>query len=148
MPENDIRDKMMAYLDGELSAEEKHDFERHLCEHPEYKKELDELREIKCMTDSMQFVEPEDAVWDQYWNHIYNRLERFIGWILLSLAAIILIGTAGLLIIRDYLGNPDIPMVLKVGLVAMVLGFAVLFVSVLREKLYFHKKDRYKNIRR
>jgi hypothetical protein len=37
---------------------------------------------------------------------------------------------------------------LKAGLLALIAGMAVLFVSVLRERLYFWKKDRYRDVRR
>jgi hypothetical protein len=39
-------------------------------------------------------------------------------------------------------------MLLKAGLLALILGLAVLFVSVLRERVYLWSKDRYRNVRR
>jgi len=37
---------------------------------------------------------------------------------------------------------------LKIGLLALIVGLAILFVSVLRERIYFWSKDRYRNVRR
>jgi len=37
---------------------------------------------------------------------------------------------------------------LKIALLALTAGLAILFVSVLRERLYFWSKDRYRDVRR
>ena len=42
-------------------------------------------------------------------------------------------------IVRD----PNVATVLKVGVVAAILGLAILFVSILRERLAVSKADRY-----
>ena len=44
--------------------------------------------------------------------------------------------------------DPAVEVILKVTILAFIAGVAVLFVSILRERLYFWKKDRYKDVRR
>ena len=145
---HDYKDLMMGYLDNELSDEQKRQFEEHLAGCSECKDELEEFRKLKAITDEVTLVEPEDRIWQDYWDGIYNRIERSIGWIVFSVAAILLIIYAGFKAIEEMIKDPDIEAILKVGLLALIVGLAILFVSVLRERLYFWQRDRYKNVRR
>jgi len=36
----------------------------------------------------------------------------------------------------------------SIGLLTLIAGLAILFVSILRERLYFWRRDRYKDVRR
>ncbi len=145
---HDYKDLMMGYLDNELSDEQKCQFEEHLTGCSECKDELEEFRKLKAITDEVTLVEPEDRIWQDYWAGIYNRIERSVGWIVFSVAAILLIIYGGFKAIEEMVKDPDIETILKVGLLALIAGLAVLFVSVLRERLYFWKRDRYKDVRR
>ena len=139
---------MMGYLDNELELEQKKAFEEHLASCPECKSELEEFKRLKQITDEVSLVEPEDKIWEQYWSNIYNRIERGTGWILFSLAAILLLIYGGFKAIEEIIKDPTVDIILKAGLLALIAGLAILLVSVLREKLYFRKKDRYKDVRR
>ncbi|MHC4553853.1 MAG: anti-sigma factor [Planctomycetota bacterium] len=144
----DYKGLMMGYLDNELDEHQKKMFTEHLDQCPECKKELAEFKELKQLADEVALTEPTDELWQQYWKNIYNRFERTLGWILVSVAAIILLIYGGFKLIEEIIQDPTIDMVLKIGLVALIVGVATLFVSVARERLYLRKKDPYKNIRR
>jgi hypothetical protein len=139
---------IMGYLDNELGAEQKKELEKHLAGCAQCSKELEELRRLKEITEGVTLAEPEDRLWQQYWASIYNRIERGLGWIIFSAAAILLIIYGGFKAIEEFVRDPSVELIVKVGLVALIAGMAVLFVSVLRERLYFWKKDRYKDVRR
>ena len=145
---NDYKDLLMGYLDNELSDEQRQRFEEHLAGCPECASELEEFRKLKTITDEVTLVEPEDKMWQEYWDGIYNRIERSVGWIVFSVAAILLIIYGGFKMIEELIKDPTVGMILKVGLLALIVGLAILFVSVLRERLYFCQRDRYKNVRR
>ena len=49
---------------------------------------------------------------------------------------------------KALVNDPTIGIMLKIGICAMIGGLAILFVSVLRERLYFWSNDRYKDVRR
>ena len=66
----------------------------------------------------------------------------------MSVAAIILLIYGGFKLIEEIIKDPTVDIILKVGLVGLIAGLAILFVSVLRERLYLRKKDPYKDIRR
>ena len=145
---HDWKDLMMGYLDDELDDQQKHRFEEHLKECSECAGELKEFKRLKAITDEVTLVEPEDKIWQDYWNGIYNRIERGVGWILFSLAAILLIIYGGFKAIEEVINDPQIGLIFKIGLLVLIVGLAILLVSVLRERLYFWKRDRYKDIRR
>ena len=142
------KDMMMGYLDNELDDEQKKQFEEHLSKCPECTQELKEFKNLKAITDEVTLVEPEDKLWAYYWGVVYNRIERGVGWIAFSLAAIILLIFGGFKAIEKVIKDSQIECTFKIGLVLLIIGLAILLVSVLRERLYFWKKDRYKDVRR
>jgi nitric oxide reductase large subunit len=82
------------------------------------------------------------------WSGVYNRFERGFGWILMSIAGIAMLIYGGFRAVEEIVKDPTVSAILKVVILAFIAGIAVLFVSILRERLYFWKKDRYKNVRR
>ena len=145
---DNYRDLLMGYLDNELDEDQKSRFEQHLAGCRECTEELKEFRKLKAITDEVTLVEPEDRIWQQYWNGVYNRIERGVGWIVFSIAAIVLVIYGGFKAIDEIIEDPNVEMIVKIGLLALIVGMAILLVSVLRERLYFWKKDRYRNVRR
>jgi len=145
---HDYKDLMMGYMDNELSDEQKKRFEEHLAGCPECTGELREFQKLKAITDEVTLVEPEDQIWQDYWTGIYNRIERDIGWIIFSVSAILLAIYGGFKLIEEIISDSTAGMLLKIGLIALIVGLAILFVSVLRERIYFWSKDRYRNVRR
>ena len=142
------RDSMMAYLDNELDDEQRQAFEAHLASCSKCSEELEEFKKLKQITDSVELAEPEDRIWQQYWGGVYNRVERGIGWVVFSVAGILLLIYGGFTAIEILITDPGVGLLLKVGLLALLAGLAILFVSVVRERIYFWSKDRYKDVRR
>ena len=139
---------MMGYLDNELDEAQRRDFEGHLSGCSDCSAELAEFRQLKQITDEVSLAEPEDRMWEQYWGGVYNRVERGLGWVLFSIAAIVLLIYGGFKAIEKMIADPTVDVVLKVGLVVLIMGLAILFVSVIRERIYVRKRDRYKDVRR
>ena len=144
----DYKDLMMGYLDEELSSEQIRRFEEHLRTCKQCSSQLQEFRQLKAITDQMTLVEPEDRLWQQYWDGIYNRVERSIGWMIFSVAAILLTIYGGFKAIEALIIDPTVGLLLKIAMLALLVGLAILFVSVLRERIFFWTKDRYKDVRR
>ena len=145
---HEYKDLMMGYLDSELNDEQKRRFEQHVAGCPECAEELEEFKRLKAITDEVTLLEPEDRMWQDYWGGVYNRIERGTGWIVFSIAAVLLTIYCGFRAIEQIIRDPHIELTLKVGLMALLVGLAILFVSVLRERIYFWKRDRYKDVRR
>jgi len=143
---NRFESLLMKAIDGELDSDEAKAFS-HFIETFEFcKNEWEELSKLNKITGGIQMKLPEPEKWEQYWSHIYNRLERGIGWILFSVGMIILLSTGGYYAIQAFLSDPDIPLPEKIGLSAFFLGSAILIVSVVREKLTLRKSDKYKDL--
>jgi len=145
---HDYKDLMMGYLDDELTPEQRNRFEIHLSGCDSCRADLKQFRKLKAITDEVTLAEPEDRLWQDYWCGVYNRIERGVGWIVFSVAAILLAVYGGFKLVEAIIEDPTIGMLLKAGVLALIAGLAILFVSALRERLYFWGKDRYRNVRR
>lgn len=134
---------LMAALDGELAPQEQAQFDRYLRDYPECAREYQRYRTLKEVTSTMQFQKPPLEVWDSYWTRVYNRLERGLGWILFSIGAIVLL-TYGLYhAVESLIADPGLAPVVKLGMLGVIAGLVILLVSVIREKLFTAKSDRY-----
>ena len=134
---------MMAYLDGELSSEDRERHQAHLADCQDCRRELDEFAKLKQELTTMKFKEPSDIELDHYWRSVYNRLERRIGWALFSAGSIILLCYGGYKLIEEIVKDPNVSAVIKVGVIAAIFGAVILLVSSLRERLAVRKADRY-----
>lgn len=144
--EERFRILLMKAFDSELNNEEENEFKNFIDTYAECQKEWEEFLKLRKLKGGIQMKLPEQEKWDQYWNNIYNRLERRFGWILFSIGMIILVATGGFYAIREFLTDPGIPLIDKIGLSTFFLGSAILVISVLREKLTLRKTDKYKDI--
>jgi len=145
--ENDrLKELLTAYADGELDEEGRREVEKRLAESENLRRELESLQKMKRLTSHMQLAQPEEEVWKMYWNQVYNRIERGIGWILLSVGAIILLSFGVFHFVQDFLLDPEPPLIMKIGVSTATLGVIILLVSVLRERLFIRKTERYKEI--
>jgi hypothetical protein len=139
---------LMKAVDNELSAEEKVMFEQYISQHPDYRDEWIKYKRLKEVTRSMKFKSPTPEVWDSYWIGVYNRLERGIAWTLFSIGAVILITYGAFKFVEALIADPGLALIVKIGMVLVIGGLVLLLVSVLREKLFTHKRDPYKEVRR
>jgi len=140
---DDFKPLMMGYLDDELEPELRSRVEAHLAECPDCREELEQFRSMKEDLNMVTFKEPSDAELERYWSSVYNRLERGMGWILFSLGAIILLCYGGFKVVEEVVKDPEIGLLVKGGILALVFGTVVLFVSLLRERLALLKTDKY-----
>lgn len=147
-PEERARQLMMAGLDGEFQADERRELERLLDENPGLRREWDRFQRVKEVTNTMAFRRAPEEVWTDYWASVYSRLERGIGWILFSLGAIVLVSYGVWQGVSDLLADTSLSWILKAAILALCVGVVVLLVSVLREKLFVGRRERYKDVER
>jgi len=139
----DYRQWISGYVDEELDANEREQLESHLSTCESCRRELEELVQFKESLTMIQFKEPLDAELDRYWSGVYNRLERGVGWISFSLGAILLLCWGAFEMIEEVIQDPTVSTVVKVGMVALIVGAVILFVSLVRERLMIQRKDKY-----
>jgi hypothetical protein len=139
---------MMAALDGEISVEERGELDRLLEQDANLRAEWEKMNRVKDLTSGWTLREPPEEVWGVYWRSVYNRLERGVAWVLVSIGAVIL-GTWGIWQwIRTLFEDQGIPVLIKVALLAVSAGFLILVFSTIREKFFTWRRDPYKEIER
>lgn len=136
-------EKMMAYLDGEMSPKDRKAFEELLRQQPDWRDEFEEMLQITESTSHLHLRQPDPTVWDHYWEEIDNRLQKRFGWAIALVGSLILIlwGFAKVLV---YAENNFV----RVGLILLALGVIVLFGAAIRGRLLEVPRDRYGRIRR
>lgn len=139
---------MMKQIDGEITPEEARQLTQFLEANPSYRKELETMSELKTETGKMKERLVPELAWEDYWRQLYNRLERGTGWILISLGAIVVLSYGIYHAMTALWQDNTMPLILKYGILAQIIGGAILLVSVVREKLLLRKHDRYKEIER
>jgi predicted anti-sigma-YlaC factor YlaD len=143
-----IRPYLSAYLDGEIDPAARSEVEKHLAECDSCRKEYQSFVKLKEVTDRMRFADLSDDLWAGYWKGIYRRIERGAGWIFLSLGAIILLALGAYQFLKEFLGDPNISLIAKIGVSTCVFGAIILLVSIIRERLFLYKTERYKEVER
>ncbi len=146
MDHNKIKELISSYFDGELDEEQKKLVNDHIRQCSECRKEFEEMGKFEEVMGKMELKQPSKEVWKVYWSSVYNRLERSIGWIFLSIGAMILLFFGGYKIVEGIIQDADTPLFLKIGILAFMAGIIVLLVSLAREQLFTRKRERYKEI--
>jgi len=142
---------LSGYVDRELTAEEEDRLKNHLSHCSECRVDLQELRDIEGVTSAMKdesFAPAGDVFWDRYWLSVYNRIERGVGWLLLSLGAAALVGFGAWHFATGFLFDANAPLIVRVGTALVIAGGAVLVVSVVRERIRTYRHDPYKEVKR
>ncbi|MEE9441459.1 MAG: hypothetical protein V3V99_02175 [candidate division Zixibacteria bacterium] len=148
MNRDDMKILLAGYQDGELDPEQLELVKKKLAESPEWRDELARLQKIREVTDKVTYKDLPLEVWEGYWQNLYRRFERGVGWIFTSLGAMILLGCGGFYLVRDYFLDPAVDLLPKFGVGALIIGGIVLLVSVARERLFAYNQDRYKEVKR
>ena len=137
---------MMAALDGEIAPDERQELDRLIATFPELGAEWRRLARVKEVTEGMTLHEAPQEVWDGYWTSVYRRTERGLAWVLISAGAIVLAAYWLWHVAGALLADTSLPAGLRIAVVAIALGAVILIVSVIRERLFIHRKDPYKEI--
>lgn len=143
-----IHEMLAGYVDGELSEEERHTFEQELDRNPELQAELKEFMKLKEVTGLVKYADLPEEVWESYWQSLYRKVERGAGWIFYSIGAIVLVCYGLFELFSNLFINPEVPILVKIAVLAFVLGSAVLLVSLIREQIFAYRRDRYKEVTR
>jgi predicted anti-sigma-YlaC factor YlaD len=146
MDHQKIKELISSYHDGELNEKERQIVEEHIKECKECLREYEEMGKLEEVMGKMQLKKPQKETWQVYWNQVYNRLERRFGWILLSIGGMILLFFGGYKVLEGIIQDSSTPLVLKIGILAVLGGVVVLLVSLLREQIFVHKRERYKEV--
>lgn len=139
---------MEKFFEGSITDSEKNELSSLLETNQHLKIEFEDQKKIKEVLSKMKLKSPSTEVWDSYWLGVYRRLERGIAWIIFSAGAIILFAFGIYHAIDIFFNDTTTPTAVKWGIILLVVGLFILLISLLREKLYTYKRDKYKEIQR
>ncbi len=139
---------MMKQLDGEISPGEARELAEMLSENPALQSEYNMLKTAKEKAQAMKSHHLPELAWEDYWGKLYNRMERGIAWILVSIGAILVLGYALWEFLSQLTADSTLPVALRFGIFALFFGALILIFSVFREKILLRKHDKYKEIQR
>jgi predicted anti-sigma-YlaC factor YlaD len=148
MKHENIKKLIALYHDDELTPGEKEQVRVHIRECDECRREFEEMTDLEDVMNKMSLKPPPKEAWENYWNSIYNRMERQIGWIFLSIGAIIFLFYGGYRLIQSILRDPGLPLLVKIGILAVLGGLVILLVSLAREQIFVYKRERYKEVQK
>ncbi len=137
---------LSAYVDGELCPEEAVRVEAYLAESPQARREVARLRELNDLTAALRLKDAPAEAWEAFWSGAYNRAERSVGWILLTVGAAIVGGFALYTLADAVLATDTLPWLVKAGVFTGGAGLVALLVSVVRERLFARKRTRYDDV--
>jgi len=146
MTHEEIKILLSALIDNELSPDEKQIASKHLEECADCRKEYSKLLRLKEVTSDMQYFDLPDRLRAGYWKEIYNRLERGAGWIFFSIGVILLLFVGAWELLDKFFLSEHPPLILKMGVGALIIGLTILLVSVGRERLFSRAHDRYEEV--
>ncbi len=135
-------------VDDVLTKSEKIEFDAFVQNFEECRDEWREHQKLKEVTNAMKLKNPSSEIWDGYWMGIYNRIERGIAWISLSVGSIILITYTLFQFVKAAIQGIEKHPVIITAVLLVLLGFTILMVSIIREKISMRKTDPYKEVKR
>ena len=137
---------MMAALDREITPEDRRELDELLKERPDLAAEWRQFQHLEEVTRMTRIAQPPNAAFAGYWQSVYNRLERGIAWILVSIGTLVLVGWGLWQAVQDLLADTTTPLFAKLAIFALLLGGAMLGLSIAREKLTLRKSDPFKDV--
>ena len=141
MDEN-LKNLICKVLDGTASPQEVKIMNELKETNPDVQTEFDAQKNVVDSFRSVGLPEFDDKIKADFAAGVYNKIEKTTGWTL-SVIGIALVFFYGL---YEFITQPRIETVYKVGFAAMVIGIALLFASVLRLRHKLKKHDKYKEV--
>ena len=129
-------------VDGTATSEEQKIMNELKENNPEVQAEFDAQKKA---VDTFGFVglpELDDSLRQQFSSGVYNKLERKTGWILSIIGIVFVFGYG----FYEFMTEPDICSVYRIGIAGIIIGFGLLFSSVLRVHVKLRKHDKYKGV--
>ena len=133
----------MAYVDGELRADARAEFEGRLALEPALRREVSELSELELLARAAAPREPLEHEWAELASEPLQRATLGLGWTLTALGALGLVAFG-----LWQLFVSAAPSLLKALLAALVVGGALLLAATVRARLRTLHLDPYRKVQR
>jgi len=137
-----VGELLSGYLDGELTQQQRQRVDIHCDTCTECKKNLEELRALRESIGKSRLSEIDQDVWREMMDDTTVRTSRGIGWLLFLGGVLVAMGIG----VYEFVIASSLGLVEKLIVGATYGGLAVLFFSVLRQRLIERKTDKYKDV--
>ena len=137
-----VDEMLSGFVDGELTQQQRQWVTLHCENCTQCRQNLDSLRELRGRIAGASLSEIGEDKWRESMNENTVQTTRSLGWILFIAGLLIIAGIA----LMQFLFNDDIPVGVKLLLVAIYGGLGLLLFSVLRQRLIERKTDKYKDV--
>ena len=139
---------MMAKIDGEISAEDDARLSAHMAGCEACAKAYRQYAGIAEATNRVRLKNVAPEQWDRYWDSVSNRMERSVAWAVVAAGVLGLVTYGVFALLVRLVMSESVGWCVKAGVIVLAAGLAILFASVVREKMALRKTDRYKGVRR
>lgn len=133
---------LSGYVDGELTQQQRQRVDVHCANCEECENDLLELRALRESIGKAGLSDLKQDVWREMMNDTTVRTTRGIGWLLLIGGVVIAMGIG----VISFLFSSSTGFVEKLIVSTIYGGLALLFYSVLRQRLIERKADKYKDV--
>lgn len=140
----EVKNLLSAFLDGELTQAGHQRVRIHLEDCEECRAELQQLRELKNLTGSLEFVDPPEDKMREFEQRLSVQAPRRLGWGLLLAGVVVWVAYAVYL----FATSPTLPSWEKLTVGAVVIGLVLLLISVARQRWLELPHDRYRGVKR
>lgn len=137
-----VGDLLSGFVDGELTQQQRQWVSLHCDSCRECRENLDSLRMVRERVAGASLSEIGEDKWRETMDDSTVQTTRGIGW-LLFIAGLLVVGAIGLV---SFLFSDDISIGMKILLIAIYGGLALLLFSVLRQRMIERKTDKYKDV--
>jgi len=132
---------LSGYLDGELTQAAEQKVRIHLEDCAHCRSLLEDLRKIREAAMSTEFSKPDDTQWDERPHGVTSHAARGMGWIL----AVVWVVVVGAYAVWEFVTTPASPFE-RLLVVGGLTALALLFVSVLLDRLKTARTDPYREV--
>lgn len=140
----EIETLLSGYIDGELPLQQAQQVEAHLDSCERCRREVEEITSIKRATGELSYQEPSSLEWQLMEQLIFQRISRGLGWVILIVWSVVTLGYG----LFQLAVSPHEPLFEKILVFGIFLGMALLFLSVLSERIRDSRTDRYKGVQK
>ena len=137
-----VGELLSGYIDGELTQQERQRVEVHCDACPACGKQIDELIALRSAMGKLKLSTIGEDIWREDMNDVTVKTSRGIGWLLFGGGILVAAGFG----LFAFIFSDQISMTEKLIAGAIYGGLAVLFFSVLRQRLIERKTDKYKDV--
>ena len=142
----DIKTLLSGYLDGELTQGDRQRIEVIMEDCQNCAKTFEEMKKLRGEISGIEYEHITEAERLKAAKDPVAEIGASFGQILVIGGFILFYGSCIYLALKEMLANPDTPMLIKIGLPAIFLGFGVLLTSVIIDRIKASKTDPYKDV--